>query len=575
MGSGIWRVALSTGNSFGLETQWASGQGSGSPNSNLFVGDFNGDGLCDRATFQTSGNWWVATSIPQTPKTTAVWISTWYNTSDTVNTANFWNHTKRDSWKTPITGYGTTVTGIYNSTDHNVILRQLNAMKAVGIDLIVVDFTNGFYTDINAGTTDVRNGANAWFFVMDSLYKKNSLGNIKIALGLGYEFWCPRTRWGSPTDMQIKLLEQQKPAFDRVDTAYSSKYSNIYFTYSGKPLILIYIQDGTQLPLIDNTEKHYPLWHDKRFTLKNFVTWTSTWAYQPNNDDWQTFHNGKDNLYHGWGWGSLYGGTNNTTTNPIPGVPTNLPLITGPPLPYSSECMTIMPGSYIWYNRSWNFDVLRNNGNYYINSWKEVIKDSPRISMIADWNNWNEETAIEECTGWKDYYNAPQADWYLQITKAYSSIFKTGNIPDGTYVRFDENPSNFYLLSGSLALRQTALPSYKPIIAMPSGWYAKYTKLGKLAGDAKIGPFIFEVQQNYPNPFNPSTNISYSIPEISNVSIVVIDLLGREIQTLVNEEQQIGHHEITFDASKYSSGVYFYRIQAGNFVQIKKMVLMK
>ncbi len=87
--------------------------------------------------------------------------------------------------------------------------------------------------------------------------------------------------------------------------------------------------------------------------------------------------------------------------------------------------------------------------------------------------------------------------------------------------------------------------------------------------------YSFKLNQNYPNPFNPITSISYSIPKISNVKIIIVDVLGREIHTLVNEEQQAGHHEVTFNASRFSSGVYFYRLQAGNFVEIRKMILMK
>ncbi len=85
----------------------------------------------------------------------------------------------------------------------------------------------------------------------------------------------------------------------------------------------------------------------------------------------------------------------------------------------------------------------------------------------------------------------------------------------------------------------------------------------------------FKLSQNYPNPFNPSTIINYEIPTSSLVTLKVYDLLGREVTTLVNEIKPAGKYNITFDASKYSSGVYFYRIEAGEFSQIKKMVLLK
>jgi len=87
--------------------------------------------------------------------------------------------------------------------------------------------------------------------------------------------------------------------------------------------------------------------------------------------------------------------------------------------------------------------------------------------------------------------------------------------------------------------------------------------------------FTFELNQNYPNPFNPTTTIKYQIPELSFVTIKVFDVLGSEITTLVNEEKAIGSYEVEFDASRLSSGIYFYQLKSGDFVETKKMILMK
>jgi photosystem II stability/assembly factor-like uncharacterized protein len=85
----------------------------------------------------------------------------------------------------------------------------------------------------------------------------------------------------------------------------------------------------------------------------------------------------------------------------------------------------------------------------------------------------------------------------------------------------------------------------------------------------------FALQQNYPNPFNPSTTISFTIPNAAVVSLKVYDVLGREVATLINGRLAAGTHESIFNASKLSSGVYFYKLQAGDFVQTKKMLLVK
>jgi hypothetical protein len=85
----------------------------------------------------------------------------------------------------------------------------------------------------------------------------------------------------------------------------------------------------------------------------------------------------------------------------------------------------------------------------------------------------------------------------------------------------------------------------------------------------------YSLEQNYPNPFNPTTQISYSVSQRGNVNLVVYDLLGREVANLVNEVKEPGSYKVNFNAVNLPSGVYAYRIQSGNFVQTKKMMLMK
>jgi hypothetical protein len=85
----------------------------------------------------------------------------------------------------------------------------------------------------------------------------------------------------------------------------------------------------------------------------------------------------------------------------------------------------------------------------------------------------------------------------------------------------------------------------------------------------------FELSQNYPNPFNPSTSIKFSVPDLSFVNITVYNLIGQEVTQLVNKELQKGYYEVSFNASNLPSGVYLYRLQAGNFAETKKMMLMK
>ena len=87
--------------------------------------------------------------------------------------------------------------------------------------------------------------------------------------------------------------------------------------------------------------------------------------------------------------------------------------------------------------------------------------------------------------------------------------------------------------------------------------------------------YSFNLAQNYPNPFNPTTKITYSVAQRNHVSLKVYDMLGREVASLVNTTKDAGTYEVNFNASSLASGLYIYKIQAGNFVQSKKMMLLK
>jgi len=88
-------------------------------------------------------------------------------------------------------------------------------------------------------------------------------------------------------------------------------------------------------------------------------------------------------------------------------------------------------------------------------------------------------------------------------------------------------------------------------------------------------PTDFVLYQNYPNPFNPSTTIKFALPVESRVKINVFNSLGQLVETIMDKEMESGYHEVNFNASKYSSGVYLYQLQAQDYVSVKKMLLIK
>ncbi len=115
------------------------------------------------------------------------------------------------------------------------------------------------------------------------------------------------------------------------------------------------------------------------------------------------------------------------------------------------------------------------------------------------------------------------------------------------------------------------------------GWEKPWTWTNTWLGDLweptsvndGLAPVEFALEQNYPNPFNPSTQIDYSISKAGTVKLAVFDILGRKVADLVNEQKQAGKHSVMFNANQLSTGVYFYRIESGSFVSVKKMILVK
>jgi hypothetical protein len=105
-------------------------------------------------------------------------------------------------------------------------------------------------------------------------------------------------------------------------------------------------------------------------------------------------------------------------------------------------------------------------------------------------------------------------------------------------------------------------------------YFNRYSLVTNIGNEGET-PATYSLSQNYPNPFNPTTKISFSIPKGEFVSLKVYDLLGREVSTLVNKQMTAGKYSIDFDASKLSSGVYFYKLNAGNYSETKKMIIQK
>ncbi len=158
-----------------------------------------------------------------------------------------------------------------------------------------------------------------------------------------------------------------------------------------------------------------------------------------------------------------------------------------------------------------------------------------------------------------------------------ASVNKIGEVPNGEYYSITSDQEKYWLwgfVDSPANMTQTGKDLFVNIVDYMSNTLVSVDEEGITKLES------FKLNQNYPNPFNPTTKISYSIPNEGNgnfhsVRLVVYNLLGSEVATLVNEKQAQGSYEVSFNAKELTSGIYFYKITSGSFTQVNKMMLLK
>ncbi|HGY54827.1 MAG TPA: Omp28-related outer membrane protein [Caldithrix abyssi] len=167
-------------------------------------------------------------------------------------------------------------------------------------------------------------------------------------------------------------------------------------------------------------------------------------------------------------------------------------------------------------------------------------------------------------------YSNNYPEWIESYSGASQPVLKYNNGYTGA-LRYDSGM--YKTVYFGIGLEQVAVDSNRQkLIERSLDWFGVPTALD---GPAAKVPAVFSLEQNYPNPFNPITAISYRLSAVSDVKLTVYNVLGQKIKILVNEKQSAGKYRVTFDASGLAGGVYFYRLQAGEFTAIKKMILMR
>jgi hypothetical protein len=173
---------------------------------------------------------------------------------------------------------------------------------------------------------------------------------------------------------------------------------------------------------------------------------------------------------------------------------------------------------------------------------------------------------------------------YIANSGSAQLIIDSITISDSRFsiLNVDLSTAPFSSTKAMLEFHPDSIKNYSAILSVYTNGGIKEIVLKGIGSDNTVNvddksylPLVFSLEQNYPNPFNPSTIINYQLPLNSNVSLIVYDLLGRKIATLVNEQKPAGNYEAEWNASNLPSGFYIYRLRIGNFVQMKKMILLK
>ncbi|MFA5834090.1 MAG: T9SS type A sorting domain-containing protein [Bacteroidota bacterium] len=215
----------------------------------------------------------------------------------------------------------------------------------------------------------------------------------------------------------------------------------------------------------------------------------------------------------------------------------------------------------VWFNGDSTSVYFDNNITFRVNMRSQLKlnkfkKATDSVIVRGDFNGWGGKThVLADADGDSIYsgvFNVPSAK---KIIYKYVKVTPAGDVWPSSPDRVADN------LTG-------------PTTMLPLVWFNNDSTLTGINSEESI-VLKYELNQNYPNPFNPSTTIKYSIENSGMVSLKVFNLLGQQVATLVNQELEAGHHTAIFNATGLSSGVYFYKIEAGTFSSLKKMVILK
>ncbi|MBT8385880.1 MAG: T9SS type A sorting domain-containing protein, partial [Ignavibacteria bacterium] len=194
--------------------------------------------------------------------------------------------------------------------------------------------------------------------------------------------------------------------------------------------------------------------------------------------------------------------------------------------------------------------VFVRSGNMELTAYSGITKNwtTQQTDQVINAMHVGDEIAVGASVSFEKYWAySAYDDTYYELE------------PEGNFV----NPASMSGGKTAIVVRTTKIYAFSP------------GDISSIKENENIFVNKYHLSQNYPNPFNPSTTIKWQLPEAGLVTLKIFDVLGSEVTTLVDEELNAGEHETVFDANRFSSGIYFYRLKAGSFVETKKMIFLK
>lgn len=231
-----------------------------------------------------------------------------------------------------------------------------------------------------------------------------------------------------------------------------------------------------------------------------------------------------------------------------------------------------VPSTKLTNGQSYFWRVKANNAmgsSAWSTIWKFTMQYVPQSPVLVSPANGSTIYTLRPNFDWDTVLGASK--YHIQV----SSISNFSNIVDSATV----NSSNYLIPFDKLQNNQTYFWRVKAkASSIESSWSSVWTfsvVVTNLNSISSVVPVKYNIYQNYPNPFNPSTKIKFDIPKKSYTSLIVFDALGREVERLVNTELKEGSYEFTWNATKFSSGIYYVKIISDKFIDTRKMLLIK